>query len=421
MEEKEYKDPITIAEETDVEFEEESAEIQEDTLPFEPEKISIEQKTLSLDAILRRIKQETIVLTPAFQRNEVWDDTKKSQLIESLLMKIPIPMFYLSSDDMGILSVVDGLQRMSTIRDFVLGQDYLDSADGKGNFDESKRGKGLKLKHLEFCTDLEGKQFCDLSPLHQNRIFESNLLFTIINPGTPEEVQRNIFKRINTGGVRLTDQEMRNAMYIGQATNLLLRLVDSDEFQAATGYSLRNAKRAEDMEVALRLVAFIVRDFTGYSRTVSTDQWLSDTMIILNSLPSLTCKEYQKFCSSKRASDPKIVNKMTIEEIEDFFSTAMIRSREMFGNHAFRKSWGEMMRKPINRCLFEMWGYILGHLTDAQYCHLMSNRTQFLHKYYQLLEDVDFLRSITTDSMKHIALKYRFNTLIDLINPYITC
>lgn len=91
MEEKEYKDPITIAEETDVEFEEESAEIQEDTLPFEPEKISIEQKTLSLDAIMRRIKQETIVLTPAFQRNEVWDDTKKSQLIESLLMKIPIP------------------------------------------------------------------------------------------------------------------------------------------------------------------------------------------------------------------------------------------------------------------------------------------------------------------------------------------
>lgn len=401
--------------------EEEKNDTPEDTMPFEPEKISIEQKTLALDAILRRIMQKSIILTPAFQRKEVWNDTKKSQLIESLLLKIPIPMFYLSSDDMGNLSVVDGLQRMSTIRDFVLGQDYLNSADENGVFDERKKGKGLKLKNLEFCVELEGKQFFQLSPLLQNRIYESNFLFTIINPGTPDEVQRNIFKRINTGGVQLTDQEMRNAMYIGNATDLLIKLADSESFQKATGYSLKSANRSEDMEVILRLIAFIVRDFTGYSRTVSTDQWLSDTMIILNSLPDLTCKEYQKFCKSKRSSDPKLVNQITIDEIEMFFYTTMNRNRQMFGEHAFRKSYGNMKRKPINRCLFEMWGVILGSISDEEFNNLMNKKTDFLAKYAMLLEDVDFLRSITTGSMKHSSVKYRFDSLIDLIKPYITC
>ena len=95
-------------------------ESNEPTEPFDPKNIKISQKMISLEQIVRRIKLDTIRLAPDFQRNEVWNITKKSQLIESLMLNIPIPMFYVAADETGNWDVVDGLQRLSTIRDFVL-------------------------------------------------------------------------------------------------------------------------------------------------------------------------------------------------------------------------------------------------------------------------------------------------------------
>jgi hypothetical protein len=104
--------------------------------PFNPEKISIYSKSVPMDTCLRRLKQNTIKLNPDFQRNEVWTEDKRSQLIESLMLKIPLPMFYVSADEKGVWTVVDGLQRLSTIRDFILGKEL--------------NGEGFKLNSLEF-------------------------------------------------------------------------------------------------------------------------------------------------------------------------------------------------------------------------------------------------------------------------------
>jgi uncharacterized protein with ParB-like and HNH nuclease domain len=93
--------------------------------PFNPEEISIDSKVVSMDNCLRRLTQGTITLNPDFQRKEVWTEDKKSQLIESLMLKIPLPMFYVSADEKNNYTVVDGLQRLSTIRSFILGDRYL--------------------------------------------------------------------------------------------------------------------------------------------------------------------------------------------------------------------------------------------------------------------------------------------------------
>ena len=106
--------------------------------PYNPEEISIETKRIAMETCLRRLRQGTFVLNPEFQRNEVWSATKKSLLIESLMLKIPIPMFYVSSDPKGVLTVVDGLQRLSTIRDFIV-------------------NKTLVLQNLEFWKDYNNK------------------------------------------------------------------------------------------------------------------------------------------------------------------------------------------------------------------------------------------------------------------------
>ena len=120
--------------------------------PFNPKEISINTKVIPMDVLLRRLKQGSLILNPDFQRNEVWTDVRKSQLIESILLEIPIPMFYVSADEEGNWTVVDGLQRISAFRDFILGKLYMKT---KNSDDE---GNGIKLKGLEFLKNIEGCQ-----------------------------------------------------------------------------------------------------------------------------------------------------------------------------------------------------------------------------------------------------------------------
>ena len=89
--------------------------------PFNPEDISIQQKVVPMDVIIRRLKQKSIHLSPSFQRKDVWNATRKSRLIESIMLNIPLPMFYVAADENGTWEVVDGLQRLSAIRDFIIG------------------------------------------------------------------------------------------------------------------------------------------------------------------------------------------------------------------------------------------------------------------------------------------------------------
>ncbi len=125
---------------------EESLDDEHDRDPFNPDEISIDTKPITMETLMRRLQQGTITLNPDFQRKEVWNSERKSQLIESMLLKIPIPMFYVSSDEKSNWTVVDGLQRISTLRDFVLGKSYLE--DTQKNID--KKGYGFKLQGLEF-------------------------------------------------------------------------------------------------------------------------------------------------------------------------------------------------------------------------------------------------------------------------------
>jgi uncharacterized protein with ParB-like and HNH nuclease domain len=409
------------------------------TNPFDPEEISLETRPITMETCLRRLKQKTIMLNPDFQRNEVWNEDKKSQLIESLMLKIPLPMFYVSADERNNFTVVDGLQRLSTIRSFILGDKYLE------NPNRELEGNGFKLTNLEFWKDYEGKNYNELPPHIQNRILETVFTFTVINPGTPEEVRRNIFKRINTGGLPLSSQEIRNALYMGHSSVLLKELSQYPEFKRAMGGVVKSL-RMEDRELILRFLAFFVRDYMTYKKTISIDNFLSDTMIIVNAVPSFNSREFKRFVDrekdkekknkadtlvsdvEKTIVDTKVsgiekivadIKVSSIEEIRECFKKGMHRSYALFSSHTFRKSYGEHKRSQLNKSLFEMWGVLLSRLTDDEFSILFVHKEALMAEYIELLQSSTFQLAISKDSMKYTSVNYRFDKIKELINKNI--
>ena len=140
--------------------------------------------------VIRRIERGSYIMDPDFQRDLVWSDDKQSKLIESVIMRIPLPVFYLAEDEEGRMIVVDGLQRLSTFHRFVKGQ--------------------LQLR-LPDRSELDRLRFAELPPKLKNRIEDCNLICYIIDSKVPERARLDIFERVNSGEP-LTRQQMRNSL-----------------------------------------------------------------------------------------------------------------------------------------------------------------------------------------------------------------
>jgi ADP-heptose:LPS heptosyltransferase len=393
----------------------ESDEIEDEFItPFNPDDISINSQTVALDTVLRRIKQNRIRLAPSFQRNSVWDDTRKSRLIESMMLKIPLPMFYVSSDKDNNWDVVDGLQRITTIKEFVLGNYNSD----KEKYDE----KGFKLKNLEFWRKLNGQTYDDIPGKLYNNIAETELSFTVINPDTPEEVKRNIFKRINTGGMPLTAQEIRHALYQGLSSKLLKELAEQEAFLNAIDKV--DDSRMGARELILRYLSFYTRDCISYAKDSNMDAYLSDTMRIINTFDEFSLETIQsEFKYEKKLDFNTLYKSIKFKELTQItkdFEIAMIRARKIFGEHTFRKSYPGKRRTPINKTLFEVFGNLLGALSEEEYQYLKKNKQQFLEEYKEeFLLKTEFAYMIGRDSHKVASVKKRYKDLSELINKYI--
>lgn len=381
--------------------EKENIEAELETQPFDPLKLSLFSKPMTASDCIRRIKQGTIDLSPDFQRNEVWDKVRKSRLIESLMLKIPLPMFYVASDELENYQVVDGLQRLSTLRDFVIGK---------------KDKEPFALESLEFWSNYNGYTFNQLPPHLQNRITEATFTFTIINPGTPERAKRDVFKRINTGGLTLTDQEIRHALYTGKSTELLNLLAGSEDFIKATDGSIRDNRMA-GRELILRFISFIIREPKDY-RSYSMDEWLSHTMQIVNLFGNnLSETELIKILNEINSPDfvcPEI-QVQNIDEIVDLFSRGMQRSWMLFNEYSFRKSLPGYRRSPINKGLFEVWSTLLGKMKESDFKNILKKREVLLKTLRKLYQDEKFFRSISRDSHKAASVEYRYRVMNETI------
>ena len=168
------------------------------TKPYDPEKIKIDHQSINLGFLLEKLDYKEIDMMPDFQREgDLWSDVKKSQLIESVLLGLPLPSFYFSVDPKSDKwQIVDGLQRLSSFKSF-----WVD--------------KTLKLEGMEFLTSYNDKTYHDLSRADLRKISGFKINLYVIEKETPKEAKFLIFKRVNTGGLILTPQEMRHALNQG--------------------------------------------------------------------------------------------------------------------------------------------------------------------------------------------------------------
>jgi hypothetical protein len=334
---------------------------------------------MSLDTLIKRIKNDEILLSPDFQRNEVWNLRTKSRLIESLLIRIPLPAFYMDATDEEEWLVVDGLQRLSTLRDFVIEKD------------ETKR---LHLHDLEFLRNLNGYSYDRLPRNYQRRIDETQVTVYLIEKGTPDTVKFNVFRRINTGGVPLSAQEIRHALNQGPATIVLKDLAGSPEFLDATERRIGN-RRMQDRESVLRCLAFMIFPFDDYAHR-ELDDFLTKAMERLNVM-----------AEAERAS------------LKERFRRAMGAARDLFGENAFRKQeLGDTRsrRLPINKALMETWMSHLDALSDAQISTLRKRKEQLNGAFNKLLEkDEAFVSAISQGTGKPEKVKRRFRSIGKLI------
>jgi hypothetical protein len=342
--------------------------------PFDPTKIRIRTWSPTIDLLMTRVRENEIDLMPEFQRSSgIWSNGAQSRLIESILIRIPLPAFYMDATDEEHLIVVDGLQRLTTLRRFVI--------------DEK-----LRLRGLEFLDDFTGKKFSELPRQFQRRIQETQVTVYLIEKGTPDEVKYNIFKRINTGGLPLSPQEIRHALNPGPVVRFLKSLAESDEFQRATAGGV-SGKRMVDRECVLRFAAFAITSYVDYN-TRDFDHFLHGKMAELNAM----------------SEDER-------ESLGRRFRRSMVAAHGIFGDDAFRKLRSVAnVRPPVNKALYEAWAVNLDACTDKELNSLVEKKIYVLNAFMSLLRnDQEFETAITFGTADPPKVKTRFLKIRELL------
>lgn len=348
-------------------------------LQYDPEDVDIRLEHFSVEDIIKLIEKNKLEITEEndLQRlPDLWDLKRKSLLIESLLIKLPLPIFYLDGSQEP-WQVIDGLQRLTTLFQFI----------------SSKSDKNFKLEQLEYLKKEYGSlTFQELPLAMRRRILDSTLEAHVINPETPLEVKYNIFQRINTLGLKLKAQEVRNALYRGVASNYTKILAKDETFIQATNGKV-NSKRMDDREYATRFVAFywFKEDYAG-----DMDDFLRRTM-----------EEMAK------------TNKEERENMKSQFARSMNRAFELLGNFCFYRiePTGKPRGRTPNKALYDTLSWNLSQLSEKDFRRLSEKKDSFNQKYVKFMNtNISFYNAVGHTTSSITSVKNRFNLLQSFIN-----
>ena len=348
------------------------------TKPFDPSKIKLDIATVNLLALINELENDEINLSPDFQRaTDVWDSKEKSRLIESILLGLPLPSFYFNEDEGGnTRSVIDGVQRLCAIRDFVLGKE------------ENGQRTYLRLEGLQFLKQYEGLTFADLTRPDVRRIHSMKITTNTLGYETPSEVKLIIFQRVNSAGIPLTPQEMRHAINQGAPADFIRKLSENPSFLRATAYKI-NTKRMLDRDFVNRYIAFYCA-FDDYDGNL--DNFLNEQM-----------KAIKLYSEEKK------------KEIVETFEKAMDTCYAIFGEKAFRKINKNGEYSKISKSLFDSLGVCIAWLSDEERFELEHKKEDVQSSLSNLFKDDEFGYRLSNATGQIKNVKYRFNKIQEML------
>ncbi|MCU0289214.1 MAG: DUF262 domain-containing protein [Acidobacteria bacterium] len=321
-------------------------------------KVYIEKETYSIFESHRRYRRGEIDLQPDYQRKDVWTFKKKSRLIESVLLNIPIPVFYLAELENEKKEVVDGQQRLNSFFHFL--------------------ENGYPLEKLDI-LDLNGNTFKQLPEDLQRKLEDYQLSFFIIKKESHKDIRFDVFQRVNEGATKLSAQELRNGVYRGYRIELLKELAGDENFKKMVEKKLA-VSRMKDHEAVLRFIAFHINGYETYSGNLNS--FLNDT---LDNLPAAKNKEFY-------------------DDLKTTFRSTMKTIFLVFGAEAFIK--GDTQRKKINLSLFDILCYSFAQYDKEK---ILNVKKAIRERFDELFEkEDDFYNAISSNTLTKNSVKTRF-------------
>lgn len=357
--------------------------------PWDPSKIRITTKNFTIRELYNQITEKELDLAPDFQRSFVWEHRRQVRLIESLLLGIPLPAFYFNQDSQGAFQVIDGVQRLTTVKLFM------------------SNVLTLQDTHLEYLKHMQGLTYDTLDAPIRRSFAGTQIVAHVIEPQTPDEVKYDIFNRVNTGGSPLTAQEIRHCMSKAPSRNLLRSLVERESFDEATAFAfwskdpegqrIRDNRRMADREMALRFCAFRNTSIADYERANSLDGFLLEFT---------------------RRIDSGDIAEVDLIGLKEAFERSMINCRGILGNAAFRR-WapGAVRRGPINRAVFESQALALANYDLVD---LLPRREQIVSAFRALFDDAAYDNAVRSGTGDPRRVERRLNAPREILEKLLS-
>ena len=337
------------------------------------DRLVLQASDLSLGTIANMVTREAIDIDPSYQRRERWDNQKKSALIESFLMNVPVPPVYLAEDEFGKYSVVDGNQRITAIHSFLT--------------------NSLALTKLESLTEAEGRLFNEL-PLEMQNALEVRpymRVITILKQSDPT-LKFEVFTRLNKGGESMQPQELRKVAFRGNLNDLIYDLAENAFLKQqlkikddkSAGYKLMT-----DAETVLRF--FTLRErwqtFSGDFR-VGMDQFMAKN---------------------------QHVNKFVRNSLESRFTRAIEACEKIWGDNAFKRPYADIWRDQFISGMYDAEMIAADSLSDTELAHAIKSASRIATETKLLFEDNQFDEAVRQATNQNRRIKYRIEKVISLL------
>jgi hypothetical protein len=339
-------------------------------------KIYTEQGDVEIESLLGKFQRGRLNIQPEFQRQFVWDKTKSSRLLESALLDIPLPIVYLSEEKDGKENVIDGQQRLTAFFSFI-----------SGKFPD---GNDFKLSGLKVFTELNGKKYNELSEELQDKIRYYKLRTIKFKKESDNDLQFEIFARLNTGSVPLNEQELRNCVYRGTFNTLLKELAQNADFRSLLGLTTAD-KRMKDRELVLRFASFYFNTYLKYKAPIKN--FLNHTM-----------EKYQNISADDE------------QELRNAFKNTIQIIKSLLDKNAFKRFYrgdeknknGKWETLKFNVSLYDI---LMSSFAREDKNMVYQNLDRIREALIDLMTtDQDFIDSIELSTSSVKAVTYRFDT-----------